>query len=628
MTKYTKAVTFILMAVLLFAVVLPFSVVLAEDTVAGFDASYILDDLNGAQILGKEFNIADYPLNENGTPELLAFTEFAFTYKMEYQKYYGLYLYIYYPQGGLQDSEKNKVQIAVSYDDNGEPSQYVKFELELLSRDSSEDTAVLYKFKVLSGELYGVTYTSADIYRRVALSSGERRYDISGVELFKLTEEQQTNAVEYGIGGTWKITGYDKGMHESSEEQSTLVSTATFQNTLKLDVHSTYYRSWRNLTDTLADQLSSVYFGVDNKIDNEYDQLYAIDFEAFKYLSSPIFCIYEKAGLFNGSLLVDYPQTYANLLNQRGKSKTEFDSLPGTQWTWLCWDLQDSDSGAIATQYYACPLAGATNDLDKLAWVFQTTNESDHEISTEQMLDYMWDFSTYFGRDVRATYSSLLFADHYYSWEMDYAKREFGVNIGRTIKASEEFNLIGSLSDHTYWQKLALSFGFAKEDTVSKFAPIQEVTYTEIKYLSDEEIAQNYFVHKNDVSEFKAYVQNQNAINKTVYLFRFDIDTFYTSELRSQNLGKCGYVCQEPIYLDFDVISLTYDKAGVKTVIPVVSNPIDIVAGIEPPGDGLDFELLFDNLMTRFITTVFGIIALVAFVLIAWSIVKYIFLKK
>ena len=108
------------------------------------------------------------------------------------------------------------------------------------------------------------------------------------------------------------------------------------------------------------------------------------------------------------------------------------------------------------------------------------------------------------------------------------------------------------------------------------------------------------------------------------------MESFYTDELYAENLGICGYVWQEPIYLDFDIISLTYEKAGVNTVIPVVSNPIDIIAGIEPPSNSLipEFENWWKTTMTDFLTSLFGTIAIALFVFLVLRFLEFVFKKK
>lgn len=586
MRQLNKLLTISLLAVLLIAAVLPFSAVFAETSVEGFEGSSIYDDLKDASILGKTFDINDYPVNENGTPELLAFVEFAFSLKHEYQPYYGLYLYVYYPQGNLVvDSILNKVEMANKYEGK-EAVNWSKYTLKFLDKDYN---GVLYKFKVLDSK-DEPEHTIAETYGRVAMSSAQRRYDISGIELH---QDGNVNATEYGIGGTWTITGYSQGMHDSSMTESTLQSVATFQNTLKLDVHSTYFRTWNNIANTVGDQLSSVYFSVDNNIDKEYDRLYAIDFEVYKHLSSPIFCIYDKWYAFIDSGIVDYDGVYQNLYNQRTKSTSEFENLPDADYTWLRWCNMDDASFAFYGNSSPYPSNDMYVYLDKLAWVLQTNNEKDHKFSSEELLTYMQKFTEEFGCSDGEKYNSLLFSDKFYApLYADLSNKVFtGANIGKTITYDQTWPIDGSLTKYDFSDVLNLIFKHTQDSADIKINPIQEVTWTAIENLTDEQISQTYFVAQSDVSEFKYYVKNENSLNKSVYLFRFDMESFYTEQLYAENLGICGYVWQEPIYLDFDIISLTYDKAGVQTVIPVVSNPIDIIAGIEPPGT----DLLPDN---------------------------------
>ena len=46
-----------------------------------------------------------------------------------------------------------------------------------------------------------------------------------------------------------------------------------------------------------------------------------------------------------------------------------------------------------------------------------------------------------------------------------------------------------------------------------------------------------------------------------------------------------AYRAWESVFLDFDIIQLSFQRDGDWTVIPVVSSPIDVVNGITPPVD-------------------------------------------
>ena len=50
-------------------------------------------------------------------------------------------------------------------------------------------------------------------------------------------------------------------------------------------------------------------------------------------------------------------------------------------------------------------------------------------------------------------------------------------------------------------------------------------------------------------------------------------------------LSSRSYMAWESVFFDFDVIDLTFNKEGVYTVIPVVSDPIDVVNGLTSPTD-------------------------------------------
>lgn len=603
MTRKQKAITISLLAVLLLVAVLPLCAFAEETTVVSFDETSVLQDLQGATVMNEEFNLDNYPVNENGTPQLLAFTEFAFSLMHEYQQYYGLYLYVYYPQGNLGDYEQNNVEMAVTYDSNNEPTAWHKFHVKLLSSDGN---GVLYKFKIVDTD----SYTVGSIFNRVGQTPSERRYDINSIEL---RENGQTTAKDYGVGGTWTFTGYSKGMNSSSMEESTLQSEATYVDTLNLDVHQTYYRTWKNVFNSHADQLSSVYFSVPQKIDDNYDFLCAVDFVAYKYLSSPIFCIKDD-------------DIYSDFAAQTGLTWTEIknnlDSYSSLHWC----NIDD----AYFYYYDPNPPSYALGSLEKLSWVFKVEKDNEYVVKRDQLLAYMDTFSEQFGKDVRGKYSSQLFSEHYYDAALN-EKQITGDNIGRKITIDEVFTLTGKYSKYSLWE--AFSAAFSKPDIEEQsFLPIQKVSWSNIVSLSDEEICSTYLVADEDVSDFKAFVRQQNSINKNVYLFRFDVEDYCVWDACTSFLGlnsvKKGYVAQEPIYLDFDIISLTYEKNGVKTVLPVVSDPIDIIAGVEPGGVDMDLGDMFSDLLTTLFTVMFGVLAMVAFFVIVWGLLKYIFNRR
>ena len=63
----------------------------------------------------------DYPYDEDSQAQIVNFVEYCYSYKGNMQSNYGLYVYVYNPQGLniSTNSKSNKIQMAVSYDSEG-----------------------------------------------------------------------------------------------------------------------------------------------------------------------------------------------------------------------------------------------------------------------------------------------------------------------------------------------------------------------------------------------------------------------------------------------------------------------------------------------------------------------------
>ena len=413
-----RRVAITLLVMLTFGCLSAVYVAQAEVSSNPFDETYVLNDLNGAEINGKIFDVADYPQSDGGEARLLEFVEWEFSTKFEYRYSYGLYFYLYNPSGkAITPSELNKVQMAVEYED-GKPIRYGKYGLKLLSESVDK---LFYKFKVLD---------VSDIYARVVVGS-ERHYDISGIEVMY---EGATNATEFSIGGSWTYTGYAKGMAYESETESTLVSRSDKLQTVVLgDLKFTYYRTWRNLVGTIADQLTSVYFSVDKSLATDYDDLYSIQAECWKYLTSPIFCLYDKHIFGENAALVDYAELYSKLMKQRGVDQKR-------NGEWLAWDAISAGGGETYMTTYNIKPVPAENvmELKVLSWLFQMSKKEDFAVGHETLLRYMKEYSEQFGKNVQGKYSKDLFSDKYYSWWLGYKTVEKTGYIMKYIEKSGE----------------------------------------------------------------------------------------------------------------------------------------------------------------------------------------------
>lgn len=596
-----RRVAITLLVILTFGCLSAVYVAHAEVSSNPFDETYVLNDLNGAEINGKIFDVADYPQSDGGEVRLLEFVEWEFSTKFEYRYSYGLYFYLYNPSvKSIAPSELNKVQMAVEYKE-GKPIKYGKYGLKLLSESVDK---LFYKFKVLD---------VSDIYARVVVDN-ERHYDISGIEVMY---EGATNAAEFNVGGSWRYTGYAKGMAYESEEESTLVSRSDKLQTVVLDdLKFTYYRTWRNLVGTIADQLTSVYFSVDKSLTKDYDDLYSIQAECWQYLTSPIFCLYDKYIFGENAALVDYAELYSTLMKQRGVDQKR-------NGEWLAWDAISAGGGETYMTTYNIKPVPTENvmELKVLSWLFQMSKKEDFTIGHETLSRYMKEYSEQFGKDVQGKYSKDLFSDKYYSWWLGYPTVEKAGYMPIDISCDDTFTLVGSSRKASFWDYLTFGATFDKSES-EPLCPIVAVEYADIKGMSDSDVSEKYLVAERDVAEFRQSVKAASSKGKVTYLFRFDTSTYVNEGFSYKNYGVVGYMAQEMAYLDFDIISLGYRKNGVVTMIPVVNSPIDIVPTVEPGQDVDDWLSGLGNKGYKVLPVLMAVVLMFAVVWLTVRLVK------
>ena len=230
-----------------------------------FDDSYVVDDLMSATVDGQPFDPDDFPAVDGAQPQILSFQEYGYSYYAdENQDLFGLYVYIYNPGAQtIRNSTRNTVSIAVGYDDAGVPNDYAKFTLVLCSRSADQYSNLFYKFRIAD--------PSVTIQSRVASTPLERRYDVAEIEL----DFGADNAAAYGVGGTFRFTGYAAGLGpQDDNESSTLSCDVTDLETITLDVHPTVWRSESSSAGAgHHNQLHSVYFAVEDRFFETYGAL-------------------------------------------------------------------------------------------------------------------------------------------------------------------------------------------------------------------------------------------------------------------------------------------------------------------------------------------------------------------
>lgn len=635
----TKTLLCLLLAVMCISVSVPISTAFATENT--FETSNVLADLKSAD----NFDITDYPFDETGkqhVPGVINVVEYCYSFKSSMQDNYGLYLYFYNPQciNIVGTSNLNKVQIATKYTTNAQgekvPSNYEKFDLKFCNMSTDANYfRLFYKFKV-------VDHISSDgktILQRV--NSNERRYDISGIELLT---SGSNNATEYGVSGTYKFTGYAKGYGADETAECNLDCKVKQLETVTLDVKHTYYRTLSSSKGAgYQNQVDTAYFAVPKRLFDTYGTLQRIKAEWYEYKTKDI-VITSNQDFYNKAL--PYVGAYLGY---------EYNSTLGISLGQGCGDggggLQVARWGWNLGQNYL------HNACETLHYLFKTSNISAYDpygsvtntggVESNALYDYILNYnksaSAYLPiKDGRIS------ADMFESDIDDYRKmdNEFGkIQNGYCyydFDAEVDIQKLSSYKDGnpsfwdnwTNWGLWNAIVGNIPEEESRTICPIYTLKATDFNG-SDSDISDRLLIKSGDVSRLRAYYNDAKNIDaaddeeKVVVLFRFATTDYFSTPVdiveinggflwNDKFTSGQAYRAQESVFLDFDIIQLTFLKDGFYTVIPAVSSPLDIVNDITPPY--VQPDLVSDNWWE----SILGIVLLILLLVVLFPILPYV----
>lgn len=611
---YQKIVVFTLAVLTLFGIVISampnYAYAYAATEETNFDNTNVLSDLQSSTVNGKPFDISAYPFDENKDIQVINFVEYCYSYKKNLQGNYGLYVYVYNPKGlNLSTSSKNnKIQMAVKYDSEGNPIDYVKFNLEFCSKsDKGDYKNLFYKFKVTDKAVNGTTF-----YERV--SSNARRYDVSGVELMTYGH---TSATEYFVGGTYTFTGYAEGYGPDLKAKSTLASTVQYLESVTLEVKHTFYRTTTSVKGAgYQNQLDTVYFAVPKRFFDTYGKLQRIKAEWYEYKTNDIVVtsnsdFYNKASPYIGvqtGPIDQYGMTEYNsdIYYSLGQNAGDYGGgMNAAQWGW------NLGNGYLhvpcATLYYLF-LVNDIKAYDPYADIVKNGGVTSNALY-EYILGYNKTHDKGYLPIKDGMISADLFADDiddYRKLDTEYGKIQQGYSY-YDFDADVDLQKLSSWSEGnpSFWDNWVnwglwnAMFGKIPQEESRTVSPIYTLKESDLQG-SDREIADRLLINSNDVSDLKKYYRDAVTVSgkddeeKVVVLFRFATTDYYSAEVDIVELNKGflwsdkmtggqAYRAWESVFFDFDIIQLTFNRDGVYTVIPVVSSPIDIVDAITPP---------------------------------------------
>ena len=599
-----------------------------------FDKTSVMDDLAGATVNGKPFNLLDYPFYPSATPEmyLVGVIEYCYAYALNANGNYGLYLYLYNPNGLDVDTDSgaNVVLMAVDYDtypvtEESKPTRYEEFNLKFCSTvESGSYRHLFYKFRVVDHE-------SADGKTvRDRVNSNGRRYDISGFEL-----QMTDGAIEdFGAGGSYLFTGYTKGYGPDENAESDLTCKVNDLETVEVQTTSTFYRTGEYKTNYQHD-LTSVYFAVPSRFFDDYGGLQKVRADWYEYVTTPIVIssdsevlselepwIGKNIGKFNNDVPLSLYTGYQKLSGSGGHY---------TKYDWV-YNAHPGDGVRAEANTYC----------ERLNWLFSTNGAeiSEYVLSSARLQEYVDTYDKSHdegdlpipGKQINGD----LFED---GLSADRAAID---HVGNDIHhkqfnfdANEEFDMLNYDDSNSGWRKFFNAlFGFAPSDVDQSYTGISPIHIVTEDDMAQPDIAKSLLIdgRGEPLQDFCDFYNNSvkdrdgdGKPDNKVVLLRFAQTDFmrlpvmaynnHTGTNLDKDYGKSTYVVQESVFFNFDILELTFNDEGAYIVIPVVNDPIDIFNDIQLPDQNGGLGIL---------EIIFAVLALIVLLVILLPILPYI----
>lgn len=576
-----------------FVTAVPLAVVSATSAGAHkFDSVNVLDDLQS----NADFDINDYKFDENGKLEVINFVEYCYSFRQALSSNFALYVYVYNPAliEFNFESASNKITMAHKYNDNGEPADYKKFNLVLCNTAEGDYAGLFYKLRV--------DFTAdeqAALFERLGdFNQAERRYDLSEVELMPVGAK---NPESINISWTVTATGFAKGYGADLSADSTLQVKIEGLDTIEFDINHTYYRQYKG--DDKFTQLNTVYFAVDEKYFEMYGTLQRIKAEWYEYKTKDVLAMSNK-DLYDAI----YPYLGQEVINNEELGKT----LVNSQWL-------PGNSGFLGVYSWAYNTLEKERDspwwqnVASVLYLMLPVNSVEENVTSKMLQDEIYAYDKTYNSGTlpikNRTISADLFQDDIDSnrkIDNEFGKIEKGYSYydfdyGAELMHLDEYN--------PFW--IDALFGDKKIEE-KNLNIIYEIKSGDLVG-SDQEISDSLCIAEKDVNALKAFYAESALNNQRVILFRFatseyrslSVDAFDLHAPESPNgiLGSwernVGYVATQTVFLDFDIIQLTFKRDDIYKVIPVVARPIDVVSDLTPPyqAPGIDWWAIIKKIL-------------------------------
>ncbi len=473
---------------------------------------------------------------------------------------YELYIYVYYAERRVisQSETSNVINIAIKFDDKHNAIEYANVKLKQIDKTEANS---IYKFKILDNENV-LKRSTAQQYGLF----GERKYDVASIQLLQAGAR---TATDYTVGTSYIYSGLESS---KTHKLNTL-------ETIQLEVHPAWYRTQTSDKGKYyQNQLNSVYFAVPEKYFKDGYNLTAVKAEWYEYKTEPIVIINDNE-VFNcltpyvGKNIGNYDKNLKYYLTYG--LETFVDDAGGDVWYEWAYNVNTE------FHYFTNPNPPTVeNQTTRLTYLFNTNGEkaSNYILPSEELTDYIYNYDKSFDKGRLDIKDKQISADLF----------QDSVDSGRTrgyncleISVDDTFDLLSYNDTHSWWDKVN-DYGFwntifgkvpAGEASKRDVTPIYAVKPEDL--IGD--VKEKVLISNELIEDFKKFYNAQE--NKRTFMFRFG-NTDYKRAFLDY---KDGYVAEETVFLDFDIIHLKFSNGNNTIVYPVVSNPVDIVPSITPP---------------------------------------------
>lgn len=622
------------------------------------DTSNPLDDLQGSTIEGIPFSTEvfnyDALVAQGGKGvKILNFLEYRYG-----SEDYGLYIYYLAPKSGIIWDASILSYVSIQF---GEAEDAEVYKLPVRYLTEAEDLTYNGRYVKLKVEL---TEEQKTLFLSI-LDENNRCYLTSDFEFrYRGAGGSLANPFVFSSVQKYTYSGYMPGCGDAGDESTLKCINDDKLESVTLNVTPTYYRTATSEKGKgYQKQLDSVFFSVPTRLIDTYGKLQRIKAEWYEYKTSPIIVTSNK-DFYDAAK--DYVGVYLPDGGYNGYNKDIGYSLFTHD---LHFIVPSVTMTAKATWGWNVPSGYLVDAYSRrLTYLFYTKNletydytkkyEVTPDVTTSELLEHMYSYNSSSASPWYPTASGKIVSGDLFESDIDEARKinnEAGcIQMGYSyydFDADLDLQTLRTWSstDPSFWDNL-LEWGFldaltgGPEEKSRECAPIYIVSASDMVG-TDVDIAERLMIDVDDVPALRREYSNAKDVSGTtdeemeVVLFRFAVSDYYSVPITIVGIDADillfdtwiedqAYMAQESVFLNFDIIQLTFRLHGVDTVIPVVAKPIDVVADITPPIVSDPTERMNELLeaVLKIVGLIVFVVMVIAFFIIGKPILKLIWI--